>query len=105
MPRLLTPGLVEQDEFEIAAHHHRHARRVHHDVAVFDFDHRLGRGFDRGLLGTALRRPADMEGAHRQLGPGLTDRLRGDDADRLANIDYRPAREIAAVAFAAHSDP
>jgi len=28
-----------------------------------------------------------MEGAHRQLGAGLADRLSGDDAHRIADLD------------------
>ena len=44
---------------------------------------------------------ADVEGPHRQLGARLADRLGGDDADRLADIDRRAAGEIAPVAFAA----
>ena len=62
--------------------------RVDDDVAVLDRD--LGveaRASTLRLLGAALRRTADVEGAHGELGAGLADRLRGDDADRLADID------------------
>ena len=45
-----------------------------------------------------LRRAADVEGAHRQLRARLADRLGGDDADRLAHVDRRAARQVAAVA-------
>ncbi len=45
-----------------------------------------------------LRRAADVERAHGQLGARLTDRLRGDHADRLADVDRRAAGEIAPVA-------
>ena len=48
-----------------------------------------------------LRRAADVERAHRQLGAGFADRLRRDDADRFAVVDRRAAGEIAAVALAA----
>ena len=48
-----------------------------------------------------LRRAADVEGPHRQLGARLADRLGGDDADRLADVDRRAAGEIAPVALAA----
>ena len=65
---------------------------------------RVERRLDRGLLGAALRRAADMEGAHRQLRAGLADRLRRDDADRLADIDDRAARQVAPIALAAHAD-
>ena len=105
VPRLFPPGLVEQHEFKVAAHDDRYARRVHHDVAVLDLDRRLGGGLDRGLLCTALRRAADVEGAHRQLRTGFADRLGSDDPDRFADIDDRPAREIAPIAFAADAHP
>ena len=42
-----------------------------------------------------------MERAHRQLGAGLADRLGGDDADRLADIDPGAARQVTAIARAA----
>ena len=39
-----------------------------------------------------------VEGPHRQLGAGLTDRLGGDDADGLAELDRLAGRERTAVA-------
>jgi hypothetical protein len=48
-----------------------------------------------------LRRAADVEGAHGELRARLADRLRRDDADRLAHVDRRAAGEIAPVALAA----
>src|SRR3989442_13157253 len=44
---------------------------------------------------------AGAEGAHRQLRARLTDRLRGEDARRLAELDQLAGREVAAVAHAA----
>src|SRR3546814_10953128 len=58
-------------------------------------------GLDGGLLGTALGRAADVEGAHGELGARLADRLRGDDADRLADVHLGAAGEVAPVAGAA----
>ena len=58
-------------------------------------------GVERRLLGDARRRAADVERAHRQLRAGLADRLRGDDADRQAELDQPPGREVAAVALGA----
>ena len=40
----------------------------------------------------------DVERTHRELRARLADRLRGDDADRLADVDHVPARQVAAVA-------
>ena len=42
-----------------------------------------------------------MERAHRQLRARLADRLRGDDADRQAELDQLAGREVAAVALGA----
>ena len=57
---------------------------------------------DERLLGD-LRGAADVERAHGELGARLADRLRGDDAHRLAHVDRRAAGEIAPVAVAAHA--
>src|SRR5919204_191921 len=51
------------------------------------------------------RRAADVEGAHGELGAGLADRLRGDHADRLADVHLPPAGQIAAVALDADAAP
>src|SRR5690606_41768806 len=55
-------------------------------------------GGDRGRTGS---RTTDVECAHGQLGAGLADRLRRDDADRLADVDQMTAAEVAAVALCA----
>ena len=56
--------------------------------------------FDERLVGD-LRRAADVERAHGELGARLADRLRRDDADSLAHVDGRAAGEVASVAGAA----
>src|SRR4029453_12347465 len=45
-----------------------------------------------------------VEGAHRQLGAGLTDRLGGDDADRLPDLHELAGRQRAAVAGGAGAE-
>src|SRR5207253_2947792 len=75
------------------------------DVAVDDTQLAVIGRLDARLLGAALHRTADMEGAHGELGAGLADRLRRDDADRLADIDARAACQIATIAAGAHADP
>ena len=47
---------------------------------------------------------ADMERTHGQLGTGLTNRLGGDDADRLADVDDVAAGQIASVAESANAE-
>ena len=93
---------VHQHQFGIAPHDDRHALGIDHDIAVAHPEFALHRGLDRRLLRTALRRTADMEGAHGQLRARLADRLRGDHADRLADIDLGAPRKITAVAMPAH---
>ena len=51
-------------------------------------DHAVVPRFLRRLLRDARRRAADVERPHRQLRARLADRLRGDDADRLADFDH-----------------
>src|SRR5690606_18105264 len=45
-----------------------------------------------------------VEGTHRELRSGLTDRLGGDDADRLADVDELAGRERTTVAGGADAD-
>src|SRR5690606_21064975 len=49
----------------------------------------------------ARRRTTDVERAERELRARLTDRLCGQDADRLADVDHLHRREVAAVALTA----
>jgi hypothetical protein len=44
-----------------------------------------------------------VEGTHGQLRTRLADRLCGDNADRLADVDRRTATEIAAVTLGAQT--
>src|SRR5690606_24241635 len=67
-------------------------------VAIFD--RAVRDGLEVRLL-VDLRRAADVEGPHRQLRAGLTDRLGGDDAHGLADVHRRAACKVAAVAFGA----
>ena len=55
----------------------------------------------RKTLGNILSRrdTAGVEGTHGQLGTRLTDRLRGDDADRLADVDRLAVGQVGAVAL------
>ena len=46
---------------------------------------------------------AGVEGTHGELGAGLADRLGGDDADRLAELDELAGRRRLAVAGGADS--
>ena len=102
--RALLAGLVEDQDRHVAAHHHQLAVGVAHHVAVADRHRALVGGFQERRV-DHLRGAAHVEGAHGELGARLADRLRGDDADRLADIDRRAARQIAAVADRADARP
>src|SRR5260370_22235343 len=104
VPCFLPAGLVQQHDLGVPAHHHRYSGRIDDDVAVLDLDRCVEGGLDRRLLGPALRGTTNVEGAHGQLGAGLADRLRSDNADRLTDIDDGAARKVAAIAFAADTD-
>ena len=49
--------------------------------------------------------PPYVERTHRELRAGLADRLRGDDADRFADLDHLAGGQVAAVAAAADAAP
>ena len=94
--------VVAQHDLEIAAHHHRRAGAVvPRHVFVRDGDRRVVLGLDARLL--RLGGAADMERAHRKLRARLANRLRRDDADRLADVGQGPTRKVTPVAQAAHA--
>ncbi len=97
--RLAVLAVDDDGHGDVAAHGHQ--------VAVGRDDGRTG---DAGVTGVGrlheggfrhLGRAADVEGPHRQLGARLADRLGGDDADRLADVDVgrrAPGRGRSSVA-------
>ena len=95
--RPLDPVRADDHDRDVAAHDDQLAIGVAGDVAVAHPHRAFEIRLDEGLVGD-LGRAADVEGAHRELRAGLADRLRRDDADRLAMIDRRAAGEIAPVA-------
>ena len=76
------------------------AARVGDRRHVAELDGAVDRRLEVRLL-VELRRAADVEGPHRQLGARLADRLGGDDADRFADVDRRTAGEVTPVALGA----
>src|SRR4029077_7275139 len=96
-------GHVDDGELAVAVHDDLVAFVVGDGLEVDELDLALVPGLERRLLGAAARGAADVEGPHGELRAGLADRLRGDDADRLAKVHHLPAREVAAVATAAHA--
>ena len=55
-------------------------------------------GFEAGLLIDTRSGSTDVEGTHGELGAGLADGLRGDDADGFAEFDHAAGAEVAAIA-------
>ena len=94
--------IVGDHDLHVAAHRDQLTVGILDDVAVHDLDLAVIRRLDLRLA-RHLRRAADMEGAHGELGARLADRLGGDHADRLADIDRGSARQIAAIALAANA--
>ena len=97
----LAAGVVDDDDLAVAVHHADGAVLLDGEGRVADADEALVARLERALLDLAAgRRAADVERAHRELGARLADRLAGDDAHRLADVDLVAAGEIAPVALA-----
>src|SRR5262245_28568581 len=95
--RALGPVGIDHRHDHVADHRHRLAVGVLHHVLVLDLDGAVEVRLDERLL-RDLGSAADVERAHGELRAGLADRLRGDDAHRLAHVDRRAAGEITPVA-------
>src|SRR5215467_13701348 len=100
--RALGPVGIDHGDDHVAGHGDRLPVGVLHHVLVLDLDRAVEVRLDDRLL-RDLRGAADVERAHGELRARLADRLRGDDAHRLAHIDRRAAGEIAPVALGAHA--
>src|SRR6185312_3282942 len=97
----LAARVVGEDELAVAVHRHEVAL-LGHDLQVLELHVTFVARLERRLLGADLADAADVERTHRQLRARLADRLRGDDADRFADVDDMAAREVATVA--GHAD-
>ncbi len=71
-----------------------------HGAQIVETDRAVVLRLDDRLLEGLARRAADVERPHRQLRAGFADRLRGDDADRFAELDELAGGQIAPVAHA-----
>src|ERR1051325_8673739 len=61
--------------------------------------------FKAYLFRNSARPPTDMEGAHRELGAGFTDRLCRNYAHRFTDLDKFSRRQVAAIAPDASATP
>src|SRR5205823_13001980 len=98
--RKLAPVHVDDRDLTRSRQRQMPAARIDDRRHVTELDGAVDRRFEVRLL-IELRRAADVEGPHRQLRARFADRLGGDDADRLADVDRRAAREITPVALGA----
>src|SRR6266567_3615402 len=106
--RELPPGLAMgrglEDQLALVARHDLLLlRRLDENQPVAVLDHAFDLGLPHRLLGDARRRAADVEGPQRELRARLADRLRGQNADGLAQVHHVHRGEVAAVAHPAHA--
>ena len=98
--RQFLAGLIDDDDRHVAASGDHVPLAVLGDVTVAQLDQAVEVAFDKRLV-DVLGDAADVEGAHGELRARLADRLSGDGADSLAEVDGRAAGEIAPVALGA----
>src|SRR5438094_833419 len=96
-------GIVDDRHLAVAAHDDEVAVLALDRAHVDELQEALVARLQCRLLRAPARRTADVERPHRELRARLADRLRGDDADGLAEVDEMAARQVAAVAL--HADP
>ena len=99
----LSAGAIADADLAVAVHHDDLTMLVRDGGEVDVLDVPLVAGIYVGLLDPLGRGAADVEGPHRELRPRLADRLGGDHADGLAQVDELALREVAAVAQRAHT--
>ena len=94
----LATFLVHDGKHTVAIHRNEEALLVPYGLQLMELDRAGVFCFEACLFGHAARSTADVERTHGELGSGLTDRLRRDDANCFANLDQLPGREVSAVA-------
>src|SRR5512135_2225189 len=102
----LATRVVHDHQLAVAVHHHHAGVGLGRGLGVAQPNDALGARLERALLDLSARgRATDVERAHGELGARLADALRRDDADGLADVDAITARQVTAVAHAAHAAP
>src|SRR5215470_9822554 len=94
----LAAALVRHADLAVTVRRDQVTVAVHDGAEVVVFHDAGALGLVLGRLDHAARGTADVEGPHRELRARLADRLRGDDADRLAELGQPPGAKVAAVA-------
>src|SRR6185503_1346835 len=94
----LAAALVGHGDLAVAVGGDQVAVTVDDGPEVVELHHARALGLVLGGLHDAARGAADVERPHGELGARLADRLRGDDADGLAQLGQAARAEVAAVA-------
>src|SRR3990170_2624501 len=89
--------LVQNDQEAVPVHRDVLPFPVLHHGQALELDLSLVFRLDGALFDEPGGRPADVERPHRELRPGLPDRLRRDDPDRFSDGDHLPACQVAPV--------
>jgi len=101
----LTAMLIVNHNFARAGNHDQFALAVGHIThRCVEANHAVGLGFDAGRNRRTRCSTTDVEGPHRQLCAGLTDRLGGDDTNCFADVDQATTAQIAAVTTGAQAE-
>src|SRR5205814_8481855 len=91
----LAAAIVGDDDFAVAVGRHQIAITVRDRAQVVELDGARAFRLVLGGFHDTARGPADVERPHRELRARLADRLRRDDADRLAELREPPIAQIA----------
>ena len=94
----LGAAFVLNDDLAGTGDRHQFAGRVLHRFDVFEVDDAAVLDFDAAHRCGPRRGTANVESAHGELGARLADRLGGDHAHRLADVDAVAAGQVAPVA-------
>src|SRR5581483_8264029 len=95
---------VDHAHFARTRHRNEMTLRVLYGLQIVEFQIASGLHYHAVHRRGTRSRTADVERAHGELRAWLADRLRGDHADRFANVDEMPTRQITAVAQRAHAE-
>src|SRR5438309_1309833 len=97
--------IIGNDDFSRTRDHDLLALGIRHVTHIAGLEaNGTGRlGFDGARHGGTRRSTADVEGTHGELRTRLTDGLRSNHADRLADGDARAPTQIAPIAGAAQT--
>ena len=76
-----------------------------HGAQIVELQRAVVLRLDDRLLEGLARRSTDVERPHRQLRARFADGLRGNDADRFAELHELPGRQVASIALRANAAP